>query len=60
MDPHLATKAAKLAKAAERESILDYVAELLDPRPDGQNKRHKMIRVNNARWLNPRPGRGGS
>ena len=41
----MATKAAKLAKAAERESILDYFAELPDPRRDGQNKRHKLIDI---------------
>jgi predicted transposase YbfD/YdcC len=41
----MATKAAKLAKAAERESILDYFAELPDPRREGQNKRHKLINI---------------
>lgn len=41
----MATKAAKLAKPAERESILDYFAELPDPRRDGQNKRHKLIDI---------------
>ena len=41
----MATKSAKLAKAAERESILDYFAELPDPRRDSQNKRHKLIDI---------------
>lgn len=41
----MATKAAKLAKAAERESILDYFAELPDPRRERQNKRHKLIDI---------------
>lgn len=44
-DPHTATKSAKLAKAAGRESILDYFAELPDPRRDIQNKRHKLIDI---------------
>ena len=37
----MATKAAKSAKAAVRESIPGYFAELPYPRPDGQNEREK-------------------
>lgn len=41
----MAQKAAKLAKAAERESILDYFAEFPDPRSDSQSKRRKLIDI---------------
>jgi hypothetical protein len=41
----MAPKAAKLPKAAERKSILDYFAELPDLRRDGLNKHYKLIDI---------------
>jgi predicted transposase YbfD/YdcC len=41
----MATKQAKAAKEAETQSILDYFAELPDPRRDNENKRHKLIDI---------------
>jgi predicted transposase YbfD/YdcC len=41
----MATKKAKEAREAETQSILDYFAELPDPRRDNENKRHQLIDV---------------
>lgn len=41
----MATKKAKAAKEAETQSILDYFADLPDPRRDNENKRHKLIDI---------------
>jgi predicted transposase YbfD/YdcC len=37
--------ASKQAKEAETQSILDYFAELPDPRRDNENKRHQLIDI---------------
>ena len=37
--------ASKIIKAEERQSILDYFAELPDPRRDNENKRHQLIDI---------------
>ena len=37
--------ATKKAKKAETQSILDYFADLPDPRRDNENKRHKLIDI---------------
>ena len=37
--------ASKTIKAEERQSILDYFAELPDPRRDNENKRHQLIDI---------------
>lgn len=37
--------ATKTTKAAERQSILDYFAELPDPRRENENKRHNLIDI---------------
>ena len=37
--------ATKTIKAEERQSILDYFAELPDPRRDNENKRHQLIDI---------------
>lgn len=41
----MATNKAKAAIEAERQSILDYFAELPDPRRDNENKRHLLIDI---------------
>ncbi len=35
----------KTIKEVERQSILDYFAELPDPRRDNENKRHQLIDI---------------
>ncbi len=37
--------AAKKAKNVETQSILDYFANLPDPRRDNENRRHKLIDI---------------
>lgn len=41
----MATNKAKAAIEAEKQSILDYFAELPDPRRDNENKRHLLIDI---------------
>lgn len=41
----MASKQAKAAKEAETQSILDYFAELPDPRRDNENKRHQLLDI---------------
>ena len=41
----MATKKAKEARQAEAQSILDYFANLPDPRRDNENKRHQLIDI---------------
>jgi DDE_Tnp_1-associated len=37
--------ATKEAKNAETQSVLDYFAELPDPRPNNENKRHQLLDI---------------
>jgi hypothetical protein len=41
----MATKKAKEEREAETQSILDYFADLPDPRRDNENKRRQLIGI---------------